>query len=203
MGRVLLVEILILLLFLITVACSDLSKDSAVQNTAVADTDFVSIETNVGAFVIALDWERSPQTCENWMRYVETGFYDGGDDLGATLFHRVIDEFMVQGGGYTEQGELKETLAPISNEAASSGLSNIRGTVAMARTNDPDSATAQFFINVVDNLFLDPSTDSAGYAVFGTVIEGMGVLDEIASVPVDSSDRPNDDIVILSTEIGN
>lgn len=122
--------------------------------------------------------------------------------MGATLFHRVVDGFVVQGGGYTAAGVQKDTSASIINEAASSGLLNLRGTIAMARTSDPDSATSQFFVNLVDNAFLDPSSDSAGYAVFGAVIEGMSVIDEMAGVAVDSADKPVEDIVIEAADIG-
>ena len=177
--------------------CSDVSKDASEQSSL----PLVEMETSMGSFIIALDVENAPATCENWLQYVDSGFYDGTDGLGATIFHRVIEGFVVQGGGYTPQGELKETLAPIVNEAVSSGLSNTRGTIAMARTTDPNSATSQFYVNMLDNFFLDPSPDSAGYAVFGTVTEGMNILDDIATVSVDESDKPAADIIITAATV--
>lgn len=136
----------------------------------------VAFETTQGRFVVELDAARAPRTVENFLGYVESGFFDG------TIFHRVIPGFMVQGGGFTADMNRKPTRAPVENEAAN-GLSNQRGTVAMARTSDPDSATAQFFINTVDNSRnLDPAPGNAGYTVFGKVIEGMEVVDSISSV---------------------
>ncbi|MDR2678614.1 MAG: peptidyl-prolyl cis-trans isomerase [Zoogloeaceae bacterium] len=137
----------------------------------------VEIVTNKGRIVIALDAEKAPKTVENFLAYVKTGFYNG------TIFHRVIPGFMIQGGGFTPDMEQKATRAPIENEAKN-GLKNRRGTIAMARTATPHSATAQFFINLVDNASLDyPSPDGWGYAVFGEVIEGLPVVDKIAQVP--------------------
>lgn len=137
----------------------------------------VRLETTLGNIVLELDRERAPITVENFVTYVRDGFYDG------TIFHRVIDNFMIQGGGYTEEFSRKQTRAPIKNEA-DNGLKNARGTIAMARTRDPHSASAQFFINVVDNNALDyrsPDARGWGYAVFGRVIEGMEVVDAIKS----------------------
>ncbi|MEC7984429.1 MAG: peptidylprolyl isomerase [Myxococcota bacterium] len=184
---------------IVLLSCSDKSTDSF----PVPKSQRVTIETSMGRFVVSLDWSRSPRTAENWMRYVTTGFYDGSDGLGATVFHRVIDDFVVQGGGYTEQGISKETFEPIVNESVTSGLSNLRGTIAMARTDDPDSATSQFYVNVVDNVFLDSDGVSPGYAVFGTIVEGMPILDEMASVSVDGNSTPDESIVIIETQIGN
>jgi peptidyl-prolyl cis-trans isomerase A (cyclophilin A) len=136
----------------------------------------VVLETSKGNITIELDPARAPATVENFLKYVDDGFYNG------TIFHRVIDGFMIQGGGMNENMREKSTRPPIKNEA-SNGLSNTRGTIAMARTNDPNSATAQFFINLVDNSRgLDPRPGSAGYAVFGRVVEGMDVVDQIAKV---------------------
>jgi len=139
----------------------------------------VEVETNHGKFVIALDAAHAPKTVENFLRYVDAKHYDG------TIFHRVIAGFMVQGGGFDERFEKKAVQAPVMNEA-DNGLKNARGTVAMARTGDPHSATAQFFVNVVDNGFLDHTRKDAqgwGYTVFGRVTEGMDVVDAIRALP--------------------
>lgn len=136
----------------------------------------VAVTTNMGRMVIELDPAKAPKSVENFLQYVDSGFYDG------TVFHRVIANFMIQGGGFTADLQRKQTKAPIPNEA-NNGLSNLRGTVAMARTSDPNSATSQFFINTVDNPRLDfVSEQNAytwGYAVFGKVVEGMDVVDAI------------------------
>ena len=140
--------------------------------------DQVVIETSMGSFTIELDAARAPKTVQNFLAYVDAGHYAG------TIFHRVIDGFMVQGGGYDAAYDKKTTRAPIMNEA-DNGLLNQRGTVAMARTNDPHSATAQFFVNVSDNTFLNhkAKTDREwGYTVFGKVVSGMDVVDRIKSV---------------------
>ncbi len=138
----------------------------------------VKLETNKGDILLELDGEKAPKTTENFLAYVREGFYDG------TIFHRVIDNFMIQGGGFDEAMSQKETHDPIDNEA-DNGLKNEAYTVAMARTQDPHSATAQFFINVKDNVFLDhtsPTTRGWGYAVFGKVVEGRDVVDAIKAV---------------------
>jgi peptidyl-prolyl cis-trans isomerase A (cyclophilin A) len=136
----------------------------------------VALDTSMGQIVVELDPAKAPKSVENFLAYVESGFFDG------TIFHRVIPGFMIQGGGFTADMDRKPTRAPIENEA-SNGLSNGRGTLAMARTSDPNSATAQFFINTVDNARnLDPAPGSAGYAVFGKVVEGMDVVDQISGV---------------------
>jgi cyclophilin family peptidyl-prolyl cis-trans isomerase len=137
---------------------------------------YVLMTTSKGDIVIELDRAKAPVTVENFLKYVKKGQYDG------TVFHRVIKDFMIQGGGFDKEMTEKPTDAPIKNEATN-GLSNRRGTIAMARTNDPNSATAQFFINVVDNGMLDARPGSAGYAVFGKVIRGMEVCDAIRAVP--------------------
>ncbi len=139
----------------------------------------VVLETSLGTIKLALDREKAPLTVDNFVKYVRARHYDG------TIFHRVIPGFMIQGGGMDAQMTEKKTLAPIKNEARN-GLSNRRGTLAMARTNDPNSATAQFFINLKDNLRLDFGMSGAGYAVFGEVIEGMDVVDKIAGVATTS-----------------
>jgi cyclophilin family peptidyl-prolyl cis-trans isomerase len=139
----------------------------------------VRLTTSLGDIRIQLDPDKAPVSAENFLRYVSDGFYDG------TVFHRVIPGFMVQGGGFTPDLQQKPTRTPIKNEAGN-GLTNERGTVAMARTNVVDSATAQFFINVVDNDFLNHTSQDPrgfGYAVFGRVIEGMDVVDEIVKAP--------------------
>ena len=138
-----------------------------------------TIETSKGTITLELDGEKAPATVANFAEYARSGFYDG------TIFHRVIDGFMIQGGGFTKGMNQKETRAPIRNEAMN-GLKNARGTIAMARTMVVDSATSQFFINLVDNGFLDfrnPTPQGFGYAVFGKVTKGMEVVDKIAKVP--------------------
>ena len=136
------------------------------------------METSMGTISLELDEEKAPATVENFCRYASEGFYDG------TIFHRVIDTFMIQGGGFTKEMNQKDTYEPISIESMN-GLKNLRGTIAMARTMIPDSATSQFFINLVDNDFLDftaPTAQGYGYAVFGRVTDGMEVVDRIAKV---------------------
>jgi len=139
----------------------------------------VKLSTNLGDIVVELDREKAPKTVDNFLQYVKAGHYDG------TVFHRVIENFMIQGGGMKPDMSEKPTRAPIPLESRS-GLTNVRGTVAMARTMVPDSATAQFFINVKDNPFLDQANarDGNGYAVFGKVVAGMDVVDKIKAVPV-------------------
>jgi peptidyl-prolyl cis-trans isomerase B (cyclophilin B) len=139
----------------------------------------VKMETNMGTIVLELNPDKAPNTVENFMRYVEDNFYDG------TIFHRVIDGFMIQGGGFAADYEQKPTRASIKNEA-DNGLKNEVGTIAMARTNDPHSATAQFFINVKNNSFLNYTAATPqgwGYAVFGKVVEGMDVVEKIKKIP--------------------
>jgi cyclophilin family peptidyl-prolyl cis-trans isomerase len=135
----------------------------------------IRFETSLGAFTIELFDKDAPVTVQNFLDYVDAGHFDG------TVFHRVIPGFVVQGGGMTEDMKQKSTRAPIKNEA-DNGVKNRRGTLSMARTNDPHSATSQFFINLVDNAFLDPGRGGAGYAVFGHVVEGMDVVDKMAAV---------------------
>lgn len=134
----------------------------------------VRFETTLGDFTVELDADSAPVSCSNFLRYVDEGYFDG------TVFHRVIPGFMVQGGGFTSDMKQKPGHAPITNEAAN-GLRNRRGTLAMARTNDLHSATSQFFVNLVDNAFLDHRPGNFGYAVFGRVAGGMDVIDKIAA----------------------
>ena len=161
----------------------------------------VKLETSMGDIVIELNKDKAPNTVANFISYVEDGFYNG------TIFHRVIENFMVQGGGFDENFEQKGTKAPIQNEA-DNGLSNKRGSIAMARTNDPHSATAQFFINAVDNDFLDfrgKAPSGWGYAVFGEVVEGMDVVDKIREVKTTMrgphQDVPAENIVIIKASV--
>ncbi len=141
----------------------------------------VRLNTSAGDIVLQLETDKTPKTTANFLQYVRDGHYDG------TIFHRVIENFMVQGGGFMPDMSQKPTRAPIALESRT-GLSNLRGTVAMARTSDPNSASAQFFINTVDNAFLDQpnARDGNGYAVFGRVVEGMDVVDKIRVVPTQS-----------------
>jgi peptidyl-prolyl cis-trans isomerase B (cyclophilin B) len=161
----------------------------------------VKLHTNFGTIVIELDAAKAPETVKNFLAYVEAGHYDN------TIFHRVIDGFMIQGGGFEPGMSQKPTNAPIQNEAAN-GLKNDRYTIAMARTGDPHSATAQFFINVKDNAFLNhtaPSGQGWGYCVFGKVAEGMDVVDKIKGVRTGSKgfhqDVPVEDVVIQKAEV--
>ena len=159
----------------------------------------VEMQTSLGRIVIELDEAKAPATVKNFVAYVNEGFYNG------TVFHRVIPNFMIQGGGFTADMAQKPTKAPIQNEAKN-GLKNARGTIAMARTQDPHSATAQFFINHIDNIMLDyPSRDGWGYAVFGKVTEGMDVVDKIAQVKTGNrgghQNVPAEPVVIQSAKV--
>ncbi len=161
----------------------------------------VTIRTTFGAIKLELDAEKAPKTVANFLAYARDGFYDG------TIFHRVIDNFMIQGGGFDAEMQQKSTGEPIENEA-DNGLKNDVGTIAMARTMDPHSATAQFFINVKDNDFLNHSGKNMqgwGYAVFGRVVEGSEVLDKIRALPTTSrgghQDVPVDPVIIESVEV--
>ncbi|MEO8411123.1 MAG: peptidylprolyl isomerase [Propionivibrio sp.] len=159
----------------------------------------VEMQTSMGAIVIELDAAKAPKTVENFLRYARDGFYDG------TIFHRVIDGFMIQGGGFTKTMEQKPTASPIANEA-NNGLKNERGTIAMARRGDPDSATSQFFINHQDNSGqLDYPLNGGGYAVFGKVTGGMAVVDQIAKVVTGNwamhQNVPSQPVVIESVKV--
>ena len=160
---------------LVRPACSVILLVGAFATSVAAQT--VTLETSKGNIVLELYPEKSPKTVANFLAYVQAGFYDG------TIFHRVIPSFMIQGGGFTADMTKKETREPIQNES-DNGVSNARGTIAMARTSDPHSATAQFFINTVDNNGLDhgETAQGWGYAVFGKVTEGMDVVDAISAV---------------------
>jgi len=161
----------------------------------------VKLHTNHGTITLELDAEKAPATVKNFLDYASSGFYDG------TIFHRVIDGFMVQGGGFESGMNQKPVKAPIQNEAAN-GLKNEMYTVAMARTSDPQSATAQFFINIKDNSFLNytaPNSNGYGYCVFGKVVEGMDVVDAIRKVKTGNrsgfQDVPLDDVIITKAEV--
>ena len=160
----------------------------------------VLMQTSMGDIKLALDADKAPKSVANFVQYAKDKSYDG------TVFHRVIEGFMIQGGGYDEQFSQRKTRAPIPNEAKN-GLKNVRGSVAMARTSDPNSATAQFFINHADNAFLDyPGQDGWGYAVFGKVVEGMDVVDKIAQTPTGNArpfgrDVPVTPVVIKSVTV--
>lgn len=160
----------------------------------------VKLTTSLGDVILALDEDKAPNTVRNFLSYVDEGFYDG------TIFHRVIRGFMVQGGGFTQDFVQKKTHASIKNEAAK-GAPNQRGTIAMARTSDPHSATCQFFINTVDNGFLNftaPTPDGFGYCVFGKVVDGMDVVDAIERAKTGRrgyySDVPLESIVIIKAQ---
>lgn len=157
----------------------------------------VLLQTNAGDITLQLNEKAAPKTVANFLQYVQDGFYNN------TLFHRVIPDFMIQGGGFVAGMDQKPTRTPIINESTN-GLKNERGTIAMARTSDPDSATAQFFINLVDNANLNANPGKAGYAVFGKVVQGMDVVDKIAITRTGErgmhQDVPLQDVVILSAK---
>lgn len=168
------------LLPVLLLACALLAAPQAIR--AQGPDPVVKLETSMGDILVRLDARKAPMTTANFLEYVKAGQYD------RTIFHRVIKDFMIQGGGMTASLREKTTRAPIKNEA-DNGLSNDRGTIAMARTMDPHSATAQFFINLVDNDFLNysaPVPSGWGYCVFGKVVEGMDVVDKIAKVKTKS-----------------
>ena len=161
----------------------------------------VTMETTMGTITLELDDAKAPETVKNFVAYAQAGHYDG------TIFHRVIDGFMIQGGGFTKDMNQKPTREPVRNEAMN-GLKNLRGTIAMARTMVVDSATSQFFINLVDNGFLDftaPTPQGFGYAVFGRVTDGMDVVDAIAKVPTGFSgphqNVPEEPVVIRKVTV--
>ena len=182
-----------------TAAKTSPDKTMQTAETAKAVVKKVKLETSMGNIVVELDEKMAPVTVKNFLTYVQEGFYDG------TIFHRVIRGFMIQGGGFTEDLREKQTHPPIVNEAKN-GLRNLRGTIAMARTNAPDSATSQFFINHVDNSPLNYAAGGKpGYTVFGKVVEGMEVVDKIASVRTKqapmSEALPVEPVVIRSAKI--
>ena len=189
----------ILLLFMMLFLTSTLSF--ATENKMSDTQTKVKVTTTLGAFIIRLNTEKAPVSSANFLTYVNEGFYNG------TIFHRVIPGFMAQGGGFDTSFKQKAVHAPIKNEA-NNGLVNSRGTLAMARTNDPNSATAQFFINYKDNSFLNhtsPTASGWGYAVFGEVIEGMDVVDAMAKQATGNrgghQDVPKTDIIIEKAEV--
>ena len=161
-----------------------------------ADKILVEIKTNQGLIVLELDAKNAPISTSNFLKYVDDGFFT---DI---IFHRVIDNFMIQGGGFTKDFQQKKGYAPIKNES-NNGLKNNRGTIAMARTKDPHSATSQFFINVKDNPFLNYISGNAGYAVFGKVVKGIEVVDKIKIIPTGAgglfpTDVPQTPVIIES-----
>lgn len=183
-------------LMLATLSCTAL-----ISNSVLAANPQLTVETNRGNFIIELYPDKAPKTVANFMQYVNSGFYKD------TIFHRVINRFMIQGGGFNADMSEKETKAPIVNEAGN-GLLNEVGTLAMARTSDPDSATAQFFINLENNQFLNyqsPDPELIGYCVFGRVLKGMDVVREIASTPTGNkgpfSDVPKSTILIQQIKL--
>jgi peptidyl-prolyl cis-trans isomerase A (cyclophilin A)/peptidyl-prolyl cis-trans isomerase B (cyclophilin B) len=185
---------LLMLLTQATVAFAGTSTTQA-KPAAANPAPTVLIKTSAGEIVVELDPAKAPKTVDNFLQYVKAGFYNG------TVFHRVIRGFMIQGGGYTPQGSEKSTRGPIEIES-SNGLKNRRYAIAMARTADPNSATAQFFINTKDNRFLDyPGQDGFGYAVFGKVIKGSEVVDQIEAVDTDRSDKPIKPVIIESATL--
>ena len=181
-----------------TLGCATLIAGAALALPAAAQK--VRISTSAGDILVQLDPDKAPKSVENFLGYVKAGHYSG------TIFHRVIPNFMIQGGGMSAEMKEKPTRAPIALESRN-GLSNMRGTIAMARTQVPDSATAQFFINVKDNAFLDAanSRDGNGYAVFGRVIDdkSMAVVDQIRQVPTGSNDVPLKPVVINKVSLEN
>ncbi len=177
---------------------------SVAQGAWAQESARVKFATTAGDFVVEVYPDKTPKTVENFLQYVKDKHYDG------TIFHRVIENFMVQGGGFDAQYNQKKTRAPVVHEGrealAKGGLKNVVGTLAMARTNDPQSATAQFFINVKDNAFLDPSAQSFGYTVFGKVVSGMEVIEKIKTTPTGAggpfpSDVPKTPILINSATL--
>ena len=191
------------LLMAITVAvapATGLTQDNSTSKQG-ANMVTVTMETNKGVITLELDREKAPDSVENFVTYAKSGHYDG------TIFHRVIPGFMIQGGGFDTSMQQKDTTPPIKNEAAN-GLKNNKGTVAMARTNVPDSATSQFFINVKDNDFLNhtsPTPQGWGYAVFGQVTDGMDVVESIENVSTANKggqqDVPVSDVIIVKVTV--
>lgn len=178
-------------LFLITIIFTNKGVSAEMATNTI-----ITIKTTLGDIKIELFDDKAPKTSENFKKYIKSGFFSN------TIFHRVISDFMIQGGGFTAKMQQKDTLSPIKNEA-NNMLSNQRGTIAMARTNDPHSASSQFFINLKDNTFLDFKSETIqgwGYCVFGKVLEGLETIDKIALVSTGSygpyQDVPNEPIII-------
>ncbi|MCP4745066.1 MAG: peptidyl-prolyl cis-trans isomerase [Desulfobacteraceae bacterium] len=180
------------LLMIVSPAQSENSKPDVKKTNPSAE-----IQTSLGSIIVELDRQKAPKTVANFLSYIKDGFYDG------TIFHRVIKGFMIQGGGLEPNMRLKKTNDPIRNEA-DNGLKNTVGAIAMARTNDPDSATSQFFINTVDNNFLDYKAKPAtqwGYCVFGRVTKGLDVVKAIENMPTKRGDVPNTPILIKKVQL--
>ena len=181
--------------------CACLFAFATLAAFAAAPKPQVAFTTSLGSFTVQLEPDAAPATSANFLAYVKSGHYKG------TTFHRVISRFMIQGGGMTADGAEKAGKAPIKNEAkeaSAKGLKNVRGSIAMARTSDPHSATAQFFVNVVDNGFLDyPGQDGWGYCVFGKVVKGMDIVDKIKDVQTGPGDRPVTPVVITDAKVVN
>ena len=185
-------------------SAAEAPKSEAAKTEVASAAPRVELETSLGNIVIELDAKAAPKSVENFLQYVRDKHYDG------TIFHRVIPGFMVQGGGFTADFQQKPTRGGVENEAAN-GLKNTRGTIAMARTNAPHSGTSQFFINTVDNAFLDykaPTPQGYGYAVFGKVISGMDVVDKIVAQPTGAggpfrSDVPRETVLIKQARVLN
>jgi cyclophilin family peptidyl-prolyl cis-trans isomerase len=199
--KTLIISLAVLAIFIVGLAVWKLNIFNPVTRNSNPMETRVEIVTNQGTIRAMLFTSEAPRTTANFLKYVNDGFYDG------LIFHRVIDGFMIQGGGFFPGMTQKEaTYPPVKNEAKSSELKNERGTLSMARTMDPDSATAQFFINTVDNSFLDPgANDPNGYAVFGKVYEGMDIVDKIGKVQTHTvgyyQDVPVEDVVIESIKV--
>ena len=190
----------------VLLAALTLSAGIGVAAATDAPAPKVKFATSEGDFVVEVYPDKAPKTVENFLQYVKDRHYDG------TIFHRVIDNFMVQGGGYDSGYAEKKTRAPVVHEGrealARGGAKNVVGTLAMARTNDPNSATSQFFINLKDNDFLNPSTQAPGYTVFGKVVSGLDVVNKIKALPTGAggpfpSDVPRTPVVIKSATLVN
>lgn len=188
----------------VTLLAAAFSLTSSLVQAATSSTPQVKFSTSEGDFVVEVYPDKAPKTVENFLRYVKDKHYDG------TIFHRVINNFMIQGGGYDASYNEKKTRAPVVHEGrealAKGGPKNTVGTLAMARTNDPNSATAQFFINVKDNDFLNPSAQAPGYTVFGKVVSGLETVNKIKDVPTGaggsfSSDVPKAPLLIKSATL--
>jgi cyclophilin family peptidyl-prolyl cis-trans isomerase len=186
------------MLLLLACVSSDPSKNTGDSVPDTTETGHVRVEmvTSLGTLELDINGADAPISAANFLSYVDDGFYDGADGSGATVFHRVVQDFVIQGGGYTEDGTEKTTKEAIALET-DVGLSNVRGSLAMARTPDPNSATSQFYINLVDNTFLDGTGQQDGYAVFGAVSAGLDVVDAIGAAQV-AGEQPVDGIVITA-----
>lgn len=177
-----------------TLILGGLLHSAAALADSATDTVKIRMNTNKGSIELTLDHGKAPVSVDNFLTYIDSHHYDN------TLFHRVISGFMIQGGGYSTDMRQKATLPPIKNEAQN-GLRNLRGTIAMARMSDPDSASSQFFINLADNRFLDHGTRDFGYAVFGEVTAGMDVVDAIAAVKTLPGDQPAEPVILQTIEV--